>query len=114
MAVFNAAFPVLEGREDDARSFGKEALGSHGDHYNELMQESGTSRVTWTLQETPAGTMLLVWFEADDVDAIFEHMAHGSGPAVDWMHDRVLEVAGIDLREAPSGPPPEVIMEWPG
>jgi hypothetical protein len=50
MAVFNFAFPVLSGKADEARRFAEEAVGSHAAHYTSLMKESGTTRVTWTLQ----------------------------------------------------------------
>ena len=113
MAVFNGVFPVLPGKEDDARKFGEEALGSHRDHYDALMKASGTSRVTWTIQETPAGTFLAVWFEADDIEAIFEILATGTGADADWMRGRVKEVTGVDVTEPAASPLPEVILEWP-
>ena len=113
MAVFNGAFPVLPGKEGDARKFAEEALGSHGDHYDALMEASGTSRVTWTIQQTPAGTFLLVWFEAEDIGAIFEHLATGTGEDADWMRGRVKDVTGLDMTEPADDPLPEVILEWP-
>ena len=112
MAVFNGIFPVLPSKEDDARKFAEEAVGSHGDHYNALMKASTTSRVTWTIQETPAGTFLSVWFEADETEAIFGHLATGTGEDVDWMRGRIKEVTGLDMTEPADGPPPEVILEW--
>ena len=54
MAVFNAMFPVLPGKEDDARKFAEEAQGSHRDQFGAFQKASGTSRETWTLQQTPA------------------------------------------------------------
>ena len=39
------------------------------------MRRSGTTRVSWTFTETPAGNFLLVWYEADDVLKIFEILA---------------------------------------
>jgi hypothetical protein len=47
MGVYNFAFPVLPGKEDEARKFAEEALGSHAEHYTSLMRASGTTRVTW-------------------------------------------------------------------
>ncbi len=113
MAVFNGAFPVLPGKEDDARKFAEEALGSHRDHYDSLMKASGTSRVTWTIQETPAGTLLPVWFEADDVGAIFEHLATATGEDAVWMRGRIKDITGVDVTEIADSPPPEVILEAP-
>ena len=114
MAVFNAVFPVLAGKEGDARKFGEEAVGSHRSYYDSLMDASGTSRVTWTLQETPGGTSLLVWFEADEPGLIFEQVATSTAEDAAWFRGRVMDVAGIDMTQPMPGPLPQVIMEWPG
>ncbi len=113
MAVYNFAFPVLFGREAEARRFAEEALGSHRQHYDSLMAASGTTRVTWSLQATPAGTFILVWFEADDVQAIFRLLATSTGQDAAWMRSRVEEVGGVDMTQPPTAPPPELILEWP-
>lgn len=113
MAVHNFAFPVLPGREDAAREFATDALGAHAAHYSELMRESGTTRVTWTLQQTPAGSFILVWFEAEDVQKIFEILATSDSPAAAWMRGSIERTGGADMREPPPGPPPELILQWP-
>jgi hypothetical protein len=113
MAVHNFAFPVLPGKEAEARKFGEEAVGSHAGYYTALMKASGTTRVTWTLQQTPAGSFILVWYEADEVEKIFEILATKAGADADWMRARITEVGGVDIREPMPGPPPELIMEWP-
>lgn len=112
MIVHNFAFPITPGKEDLARQFAKEALGEHGDHYTSLMKASGTTRVTWTLDETPVGTFILVWFEADDL-RIFEILATGTDPAASWMRGRIEEIGGIELTGPLPGPAPELVLEWP-
>lgn len=59
MGVRNFAFPVLPGKEDEARKFAEEAVGSHAEYYTSLRKASGTTRVTWTLQQTPTGRSFL-------------------------------------------------------
>ncbi len=93
--------------------FGRAQPGSHRDQYDALMKASGTSRVTWTIQKTPAGTFLLVWYEAEDIEAIFEHLATGTGEDAHWIRGRVKDVTGLDMTEPADGPLPEVILEWP-
>lgn len=112
MAVYNFAFPVLLGKEDEARKFAAEAVGSHSEHYTSLMNASGTTRVTWTFQQMPAGSFLLVWFEANDVQKIFEILASRTGEDADWMRERIKDVGGVDMREPMPFPVPEIIMEW--
>lgn len=112
MPVFNFAFPVVPGKEDVARKFAIEALGEHADHYTDLMSRSGTTRVTWTLNQTPVGTFILVWYEADDVLAIFD-ILQGTDDAATWMRGRIEESGGIALTGPLPGPQPELILEWP-
>lgn len=114
MPVHNFAFPVAPGNEDMARRFAIEAMGEHRGHYDALMEASGTTRVTWTLDQTPVGSFILVWFEAQDVHEIFEILAEGTDPAATWMRGRVEEISGIDMTQPPPGPPQELILEWPG
>ena len=113
MGVYNFAFPVLAGKEEEACKFAKEAVGSHAEHYTSLMNASGTTRVTWTLQQTPAGSFILVWFEANEVHKIFEILATRTGEDADWMRGRIKDVGGADMREPMPGPEPELIMQWP-
>lgn len=114
MGVYNFAFPVLPGKEAAARQFAEEAVESHAEHYTSLMNASGTTRVTWTLQHTPAGAFLLVWFEAEEEQKISELLATRTGEDADWMRSRIKDVGGADMREPMPGPPPELVMEWPG
>ena len=113
MPVHNFAFPVVPGKEDLARHFAKEVVSDHADDYASLMEDSGTTRVTWTLQETPAGTFILVWYEADDVLRIFDVLAARRNDAAAWMRGRIEECGGIELSGPPPGPAPELILEWP-
>ena len=112
MPAFNIMLPVLPGKEDDVRKFAEEALGSHRHHYEAAQKAMSTPRETWTIQETPAGRFMLVWFEADDIEACFEHMATATGEDVDWFRGRIKDVTGIDMTEPADGPLPEVILEW--
>lgn len=113
MAVHNFVFPVVAGKEELARHFAKEAASDHADDYTALMEASGTTRVTWTMQETPAGTCILVWYEADEVLKILQVLATRTDAAASWMRGRIEECGGIDLSGPPPGPAPELILEWP-
>lgn len=113
MPVHNFAFPVQPGKEDVARRFAAEVYGEHADHYADLMKRSGTTRATWTLNQTPAGTFILVWYEADEVLAIFDVLANSEDDAANWMRGRIEESGGIELTGPLPGPAPELILEWP-
>lgn len=112
MAVANFMIPVLAGKEGDARKFAEEAMGSNRHHFDSMQNATETSRETWTIQETPGGTFMLVWIEAPDVEAGFEHMATATGDDAVWMRGRIKDVTGMDMSEADGGPQAEVILEW--
>lgn len=114
MGIFNAVFPVPAGKEDEARKFAGEATGSHRREYDALMEASTTRRVTWTLQTSASGSLLSVWFEADDPDAIFRILATSDGDDAAWMRGRINDVLGLDMTAPREGPAPEQILSWPG
>ena len=88
MAVFNGMFPIQAGREEDARAFAAEAVGSRRDGFEAHHARSGTSRETWSLQETPVGSFMLVWFEGDPEKA-FADLATDDSEFTTWFCDRV-------------------------
>ena len=65
MAVFNGAFPILPGKIDAARAFASDVAGGRKAEFKDMQKRSGTTRETWSLQETPAGAFMLVWFEGN-------------------------------------------------
>ena len=56
MGVFNGLFPVLEGKEDAARSFANEAGGQRRDQLAAHLVRSNVTRETWSLLATPMGS----------------------------------------------------------
>ena len=75
MAVFNGAFPILPGKEQDGRDFAAACMGERRKGFEEQLTGGGLTRETWALQETPMGSFMLVWFEAPDIEKAFTHLA---------------------------------------
>ncbi len=111
MALFNAAFPVLPGKEDAARAFSKEVMGPRLDDFLATQKACETTEELWTLQQTPAGSFMLVYFEGD-VEKAFTHLATDNGEFVTWFRGQVQEICGVDLTQPDDGPPPETLLEW--
>ena len=65
MAVFNGVFPIQAGKEEDARAFAAETFGSRRPDFEAHLARAGVTRETWSLQATPMGTLMLVWFEGE-------------------------------------------------
>jgi hypothetical protein len=111
MPTFLGAFPVLKGKEDEGRKFAEEVRGRMED-FNASQKRSGTTREEWSLQETPMGSLVLVRFEAADLEASFATLAQSTDDFDVWFKKRVQEISGVDLGAAPEGPPPEIILDW--
>ena len=111
MPVFLGAFPVLPGKADEVRKFAQETLG-RGEEFSASQKNSGVSREEWSLQETPMGDLVLVRFEADDVEKSFERLATSTDEFDVWFRSRVLDISGVDLAAPPEGAPPEFVLDW--
>jgi len=110
VGVFNGMFPVQAGKEEAARAFAAETIGARQAGFDAHHRRAGNTRETWTMQETPMGSFILVWFEGD-VDKAFADLASDDEFVV-WFRGQVLDVTGVDLAAPPAGPPPAVLVDW--
>jgi hypothetical protein len=113
MAVFNGAFPILEGKEDAARAFASETIGARKADFEALQARSNLTRETWTMQETPMGSFMLVWFEGD-VEHAFSDLAADNSEFATWFRAQVKDLTGVDLGAPLEGPLPDVLVNWKG
>src|ERR1700730_9733161 len=96
MGVFNGMFPILQGKEDEARAFAAETIGARKAAFEEFQARSNITRETWALQETPMGSFMLVWFEGD-VEKAFGDLAADQSEFATWFKAQVKELSGVDL-----------------
>ncbi len=111
MAVFNGVFPIQAGKEEAARAFAAETFGARRAGYEEHLARVGITRETWAVQETPMGSLMLVWFEGD-VEKAFVDLATNNDEYITWFRAQVLDVCGVDLAAPPEGPPPALLIDW--
>jgi hypothetical protein len=102
MSVFNGIFPIQAGKEADARAFAGETFGARRPDFEAHLARSGVTRETWALQETPMGSLILVWFEGD-VEKAFTELATDDSEYTKWFRGRVLDITGVDLGAPPEG-----------
>jgi hypothetical protein len=111
MGVFNGMFPIQAGKEEDARAFAAEAIGTRRAEFEAHFTRVNMIRETWALQKTPMGSFLLVWFEGDVEKAFADHATNDS-EFENWFRARLLEVTGVDLGTPSGDAPPEVLVDW--
>jgi hypothetical protein len=111
MAVFLGAFPVLSGKDDDARKFAQETLG-RGEEFSASQKKAGVTKEEWSLQQSPMGSLILVRFECDDIENAFSQLAQSTDGFDVWFRNRVKEVTGVDLAEPSDAAPPDMILDW--
>ena len=112
VSVFNGVYPIRPGKEDDARAFAAETFGARRPDFEAHMERDSITRETWTLQETPMGSFMLVWFDGD-VERAFTWLATDTSDFAVWFRAQVLDVTGVDMATPPGGPPPAVLIDWP-
>lgn len=110
MPTFNCVFPVLPGKDGVARSFAQELAGPRRRELDDLERRCGVDREIWTLQQTPDGPAILVFFDGD-IDKTFATLANATDEFTVWYRAQVFEIGGLDLA-ADDQPPAEVILDW--
>jgi hypothetical protein len=110
MALLAMAYPILPGRTDDWRRLMAELDGPRREEYDALQRRFGVrSRVF--LQQTPEGDLVLVTMDGDDSYRAMQQMYAGNDSFTEWFVVQVKDIHGIDLREPPPGPPPELVLD---
>ena len=112
MVAMAVVMPVLSGKEAAARAFASEVAGPRAGEYAEFQAAAGnTTRETWHLLGTPDGTVLAVWFEAENPEGGFEELATAGGFA-EWFRARIQEITGVDMSQPDAGPSAELLLDW--
>jgi hypothetical protein len=111
MAVFNGAFPILSGKEQEGRNFAAACMGERRKGFEDQLARGGLTRETWCLQETPMGSFMLVWFEAPDIEKVFTELATSGDDFTVWLRGQVKDLTGVDLGAPPEGPPPDTLVD---
>jgi hypothetical protein len=97
MAAIGFVVPVLPGKEQADRDWMEEMDGPRRDAYESLWKQHGFSRHMIWQQETPGGTVDVVFLEADDIAAAMQGITSSDDEFSAWFRGRVKDVHGIDL-----------------
>ena len=114
MAVLNFSAPILPGKFDQWKSFHDqfESGGAHRAEWEDQMRRYGITRQCVSLQRTPHGEFVNVFFEGDDPGAMMAGLGTSTNEFDMWFAGQIKEVHGIDPAVPPPGPIAELILEF--
>ena len=113
MALMAVAFPIPPGKLEDWRRFMGELNGARRAEYVASRKALGVRERAF-LQPTPMGDLVIVTLEGDAPAAAFGRFVNLTDPFTLWFLERVKAVHGIDLKQAVSGPMPELVVDSAG
>jgi hypothetical protein len=105
--------PILKGKEEELREFAKALSGPKKKEFDKLQKRFATTRERWFIQQSPAGSMFIAYFEnkADPAKG-FQELASSKDPFSVWFKDKFKELTGIDFNNPPAGSLPEQILTY--
>jgi hypothetical protein len=111
MAAFAFIAPILPGKEHADKGYMQEAVGPRRQEYVAWRRSQGiTCEAVWH-QQTPQGTVAIVYMEADDPQRALQSMGTSNEPIAQWFRQCILEVHGLDLTQPMPGPLPELVID---
>ena len=100
MGGFAFSIPVVPGKEElDRRTF-DEMLGARREEYEAALRQAGVTRQAIWHQETPDGTVAVVYVEGDDPEAGIAQFGSSDEPLNTWFREQMKEVHGVDISQA--------------
>ncbi len=103
--------PLLPGKTDEDRAAMTSCWrGERQAAFEDARRRAGVTREAVWIQPTPAGEVVVVYMEADDLLNAFEVAATSDAPFDRWFREHVLAVHGVALEDG--FPPPEQILDF--
>ncbi len=78
--------------------------------FEDARRRAGITREAVWIQATPQGDVVVVYTEADDLNAAFKAIATSEEPFDRWFRDHVRQVHGVALEDGFR--PPEQILDY--
>lgn len=104
--------PILPGMVERDREFGAEVTGPRRAEYEASRARLGITREQVWQQETPEGTVTIVYLEADDVEQALAGIGSSQEPFDVWWREQIVEIHGIDPAQPVAGPPNLQIIDF--
>jgi hypothetical protein len=103
--------PLLPGKTETDRSVMRSCWqGERKASHQSARERLGITRESVWIQDTPGGDVVVVYMEADDVQAAIEGMASSEEPFDRFFRNHLRDVHGLDL--ANGFTPPEQVLDF--
>ncbi len=112
MARYAFALPILPGQEETDRRVFAELRGPRRAEYEAAWRRLGIRAERVWHQQTPQGTLAVIYLEADDPGQVFAQLAASDDPFVAWWREQIKAIHGIDLTQPLPGPPNTHVHDW--
>jgi hypothetical protein len=99
MESFAFVFPVLPGKAEQARIFGKEVMGPRAAEMDASRRPLGVTREAVWVNQTPMGDMGIVLIEGENVAEANRRFAESNEPFDVWFKETVLDFSGVDFNQ---------------
>jgi hypothetical protein len=96
---FAFSIPIVPGKEELDRRIFDEMLGARREEYEAALRQAGITRQSIWHQETPDGTVAVVYVEGDDPAAGIAQFGSSDGPLNTWFREQMKEVHGVDISQ---------------
>ncbi len=113
MTLFAIAFPMLPGRMNRFQSFVRELAGPRKADFVASRRRHGVVERSFH-QQTPDGDVVLVTLEGVDPAAALRSFGEDDDAFSRWFKTEVMAIHGVDLRNPPPGPLPELVADSSG
>jgi hypothetical protein len=99
MSSIGFVVPVPAGKEHADRDWMSTLEGEKREEYRSEWNKAGIRHHTVWQQQTPNGTVDIVYLQADDIPAAMQAITSSDSPFHQWFCERVLEVHDLDLTQ---------------
>lgn len=110
MSSVGFVVPVLPGKQRADLDWMDALDGARREEYRAAWKQLRFTRHSVWQQDTPNGTVDIVYLEADDIKAAMNAIASSDEPFHRWFRERVLDSHGLDLAQE-SPPQPTIIHD---
>lgn len=94
-------FPLLPGKNEEARAFQRELDTERKGAYDQSERRIGITKEYWFIASVPSGDQLVVYMESADFTRALGMFSQSQEPFDVWFKSRLAEVTEVDLGNLP-------------